>query len=163
MHWPMCTITLHTQIILCTHILYIDQCTQLHYTLHIVHWLVYTHILLTYIDLYTHIHSTHRAIFARMGCIGVPWIHGQAVPFMSISMQWLHRHCWLQFDSCVDVCPRMHTVWVWGHVLVQLSNRTSSYVCAAAASQQTWIGLSAHGRPEHQCIPCRQKWSFVIM
>lgn len=38
---------------------------------------------------------------------------------------------------------------------------TGGRVCAATASQKTWIGLPACGCKEHLCIPCRQRWSFA--
>lgn len=58
-----------------------------------------------------------RAVFARMGCTGVPCIHVEAVPFVSIGTQQLHRHSCCQFDIRVAACHWPHTVCVHKHIL----------------------------------------------
>lgn len=49
------------------------------------------------------------------GCTGVLCIHVQAVLFVSIGMQLLHRHsCWPQFDSCAGAFP-LHDMQLHSH------------------------------------------------
>lgn len=53
-----------------------------------------------------------------MGCTGFPCICMQAVPFLSIVTEKLHKsRCWSQFDSHVDMgaCLQMYNIYVWGH------------------------------------------------